>query len=1011
MKRCPNLSFRAVIIAATCIALFAVSGYAQFQTGNIYGKVQAKDGSVLPGVTVVLTGVGAPQTQVTDGQGNFRFINLSPGTYTLKAELAGYGTATRAGVGVRISQSSDVTMTLNPSVSESITVTAEAPLLDIRKSGTGANTPKVELEKIPTSRDPWTILQQAPSVQVDRLNVGGNESGQQSVYLAKGAGGRENTWNVDGVNITDMGAIGSTPLYFDFDSFEEMQVTTGGSDPRVQTPGVQLNMVTKRGTNDLKGSTRYFYTPGSQQADATVPGEAKSYLELTNRINYVRDYGAEVGGPIWRDHLWGWVAVSKNSISTQTSQPPGGIGAFDNIILRDKNAKLNGQITSSNSAVGFYTFGDKVRNARNLGPTRPFETSWVQSGPTKVYKIEDTQIFGSSLYLTGMWSKVSGGFGLVPNGGKGLDKNIVLDPGGVWHGSFFTYLTDRPQKQYRLDGSKFLDIGTMNHELKFGFGYRDTPVSSLTTWSGTTNGYLRQRPASYCTARGVAAPAHCFSTLLSRDKSVAYGEKYNDFYLGDTVLLGNMTLQVGVRWDKQKSKNLASSAAANPMMGAGLTLPCAPSAAAYCGSNPTFTTSEPALNFTGDSKELSWDSIAPRIGLTYALGSDKKTLLRAGYNRYISQMGPTVSGANPLSYTYSYAVGDDVNGDNIVQQSELRKWTGFAYWDPTHPTAVVGTTRIDYDSKAPRTDEFIVGFDHELMTDFVIGANYSYRKYNDFVTTRFEKTQGKGDWYSPADYVLVGKTPTSYRNAPYTITLPSVGYYDLKPGVDSPTFGVITNRPGYTQTFSGLELLATKRMSNRWMLRGNFSLNDWKEDCGDDSFYAGDPTPARFGFGILNCAGGQVAERSGGSGNKGNVYINSKWSFNVTGLYQLPWDFSLGASLTGRQGYPLPFQINASTDNGTGGAVLNPDQVFDKAIILEPVGEQRLPNVYELDLRAAKDFRFMNRVGVTLTADLFNAPNKRAILQRRVDMSTETGNRIIEMQSPRVWRLGARVNF
>ena len=77
MKRCPNLRFRAVIIAATCIALFAVGAYAQFQTGNIFGKVQAKDGSVLPGVTVTLTGVGAPATTVTDAQGNFRFINLS----------------------------------------------------------------------------------------------------------------------------------------------------------------------------------------------------------------------------------------------------------------------------------------------------------------------------------------------------------------------------------------------------------------------------------------------------------------------------------------------------------------------------------------------------------------------------------------------------------------------------------------------------------------------------------------------------------------------------------------------------------------------------------------------------------------------------------------------------------------------------------------------------------------------------------------------------------------------
>src|SRR5437867_6309726 len=225
MKRCPKYLVYAVV------ALCAVSAFAQFQTGNIYGKVQAKDGSVLPGVTVVLTGVGAPQTTVTGPQGEFRFLSLSPGTYSLKADLAGYGTASRTGIGVRLGANADVTMTLNPSVSESITVTAEAPLLDVRKAGTAIDVTKVELEKIPTSRDPWTILQQAPGVQVDRINVGGNQSGQQSVYIGKGSTFDQNTWNVDGVAITDMVATGASPTYYNFDSFEEMQVTTGGSDP------------------------------------------------------------------------------------------------------------------------------------------------------------------------------------------------------------------------------------------------------------------------------------------------------------------------------------------------------------------------------------------------------------------------------------------------------------------------------------------------------------------------------------------------------------------------------------------------------------------------------------------------------------------------------------------------------------------------------------------------------------------------------------------------------------
>ncbi|HUJ12482.1 MAG TPA: carboxypeptidase-like regulatory domain-containing protein, partial [Thermoanaerobaculia bacterium] len=188
MKRCPPWFLLMVVIV-----LIAASAVAQVQYGNIYGKVKAKDGSILPGVTVTLTGVGGPQSSVTDAQGNFRFLNLAPGVYSVKAELAGYGTITRAGIGVRLGQNADVTMTLNPSVAESITVTAEAPILDTRKTGTGIDVSKVELDQVPTARDPWVILQQTPGVSMDRMNIGGNESGQQSVYVSKGANGAQSS--------------------------------------------------------------------------------------------------------------------------------------------------------------------------------------------------------------------------------------------------------------------------------------------------------------------------------------------------------------------------------------------------------------------------------------------------------------------------------------------------------------------------------------------------------------------------------------------------------------------------------------------------------------------------------------------------------------------------------------------------------------------------------------------------------------------------------------------------
>ena len=313
--------------------------------------------------------------------------------------------------------------------------------------------------------------------------------------------------------------------------------------------------------------------------------------------------------------------------------------------------------------------------------------------------------------------------------------------------------------------------------------------------------------------------------------------------------------------------------------------------------------------------------------------------------------------------------------------------------------AAAGSVEIDH-----------FGFERELVTDFSVGVNYSYRRYTDILETRPEKHRGQGDFYTANDYEVAGNAGGTFvDDNGKVITTPLVPFYLLKPGIDAPVYYVIRNRPDYHQTYNGIELSATKRLSNKWMFRGNVTYNNWTQHAGPDSVY--DPTPriqttapANQGWclGICNCA---VVERSAGSGSFKDVFINSKWSLNLTGLYQLPWDFSLGASLTGRQGYPKIWRDEVSVDNGVDDVVLN------------KIGSVRFPNVYELDLRAAKDFRIMNRVGLTLSADLFNVPNQRTVLQRETLLfsdespNTGSGNRIEELQSPRIFRFGARFTF
>ena len=121
-----------------------------------------------------------------------------------------------------------------------ITVTAESPLLDTRRISTGTTVvSQAELEKIPTARDPYAILQNTPGVVTDSINVGGNETGNQSAYVGPGSGADQAVWAVDGVAIVNSAALGSSPAYYDFDAFTEMLITLPEAEAKALCAEVQ----------------------------------------------------------------------------------------------------------------------------------------------------------------------------------------------------------------------------------------------------------------------------------------------------------------------------------------------------------------------------------------------------------------------------------------------------------------------------------------------------------------------------------------------------------------------------------------------------------------------------------------------------------------------------------------------------------------------------------------------------------------------------------------------------
>src|SRR5262249_1924752 len=178
-------------------------------------------------------------------------------------------------------------------VVETVTVSGASPVVDTRSTSLAASFSKEALETIPTARDPWVILQQTPGMVMSGQNVGGNLSGQQTSFTAMGTSNNQQ-WTMDGAVISDIASNNSSPTYYDFDSFEEINVTKGGSDASQQGAGVQVNFITKSGSNTFRGSGRYYNT--NQRFEGNNISSARRDLGAAggNPIQNIDDYGFEV---------------------------------------------------------------------------------------------------------------------------------------------------------------------------------------------------------------------------------------------------------------------------------------------------------------------------------------------------------------------------------------------------------------------------------------------------------------------------------------------------------------------------------------------------------------------------------------------------------------------------------------------------------------------------------------------------------------------------------------------
>lgn len=784
-------------------------------------------------------------------------------------------------------------------VADVITVCAESPLLDERRISTGATVTQAALERIPGASDPWAVLGSTPGVLTDRVNVGGNESGRASFAVGQGAAADQNVWRIDGLVVTDMSSLGSSPAYYDFDSFEEMQVMTGGPDVDLETPGAHVNLITKRGTNEWRGAGHLLW------------GDALEEEEESHGLAGLRTGTADLGGPLNRDRLWIWGGLHRAEIDR------GALGGQGEESLHDGGTlKLNAQLVSQNSIILFWNQGETSVSGLGASPSRAPETTWNRDGREEIRKIEDTHILGSNLYVTGLLGSTDRTVRDLPLGGSKGDTRI--DPAGVVHGAWFGLAGDDRMRTGELTGSCFFNTGDFSHELKTGL-----------SWRGQDSRLLLTAPGRIEVAEEALEPGNARVVEVWRGGEVRTETEAASAWSQDTVTVGHATIFLGLRFDEQD------------------------------------------LGIPGGSRP---HTLSPRLGLNYALGSERKTLLTASLSRFASRLGTAPAfrldpNVPATSYFFSTVEGD-------------QPW----YSANRDPLLGGNPNAVDPDLAPEITDELSFGVEHALLPEFVIGFQGTWRRTEDILEERLlvRDEDGKVFAATAADWI------------PLTEAV-----FDLRPGLTW-TGGTLLANGDRGQDYRGFSLFWRKRLANRWMSRGHVAWSDWTWRVGPGFERYDDPNRA-LGGGDRDGDPVAVPASALDRPHTPDRFLLGGWSFHWEGFYQVAPDsiagFNAALAVNGREGYPTAWYRQVVRERA--GLARVP---------VAEIGSSRGDDVITVDARLEKEVTFGD-FGLTFGLDAFNLLNEDTALWREADLGTSRAGLANDAVAPRTYRLGLKVTW
>jgi hypothetical protein len=1042
------------ILGAVCFALLPV--VASAQTSTIAGTVKDASGAILPGVTVEVASpalIEKVRSATTDGSGQFQIVQLRPGTYTVTFTLPGFSVVKRENVEL----TSDFTATINAdlkvgAVEETITVSAESPIVDVSNITNRTVMTREVMDAIPTGRNiqaigimiPGTTIAQGGGGALSR-DVGGSGNLQQSPLQYRGSGDTVQT--IEGLRLNNLCAQGAySGVYWNDASFQEISYVTGADSAEMGQGGVRVNMVPRDGGNSFRGSFFGNYADGGWAADNlrdNLKGDTlynpNNRLTNVGIIQKVWDFNPSIGGPIVKDKVWfnftfrHW-GVNKTVADSFFDLDPSPFryvpdtsrqGIDDGHIV-SRAGRISWQISQKDKLSVYHDDQRKYRDHWGISANVPPEASGVQVTPTSFVNVT-------------RWTRTQ-------------TNKLLFDAGfGIYDQEY----TELYQPEITGQGSKAWDLAAIADARTYTLCDNSTGVCSAGTgkiagaWNNPADHFSLLRTFSGSASYVTGSHSFKFGAALTNGNWRLVRQLTGDvqpveftngaptavtlrlptdrrngikadtgIFAQDKWTLGRATINAGLRYDwfigeSQESDVLPSRFNSGQHYG-------------KCEDGKN----NPRAGCVGTVQD--WKDLSPRVGVALDVFGDGRTALKASVARY-------VAGQN-------IAVADDINPVSALSITDRRPWTNdidanglpldangniqFAELGTSTATSTFGrnVSTVSYDPdvlngwfKRGYNIEYSIAAQHQLAPRMSVNGGWFRRSFGNQLfqdDLRFDRNSYDGPFCV---------------NAPLDPGLPNGGGYqvcnlfDMKPSVFAqglPANSLVTfskNFGGETNVYQGYDINLESRFANGAFLRGGITAGTRTFDnC--NLLQAG--YDASFGNPLTLVNSETYAD--------GTSYCHREYPYRpdvkILGSYTLPLDIQLSGTYqfsrgiqTGGAGPAILASWSVAsaqfaptgTVGSTLGRALNPGSANKTIPLIREGLDYGDQNLHQLDLRASKRFRF-DRYRVRFDFDLYNVFNSNWPYTVNTTFSTAATSswlRPTNVLQSRFFKLGAQFDF